>query len=271
MSKMFLGEPPANIKQWIIDHNDSPSYPETTIELTDGTKASYDWTEITIQNFASADYCLAEEMMGSWSILEWTKDIQSIEIGSQVSSIARSSLNACPVKYISISKNGVDHIDINAFSGSAVKNVKLPNGITSIYNYGFSTCRNLSSINLPNSLTSIGSYAFSGNSSLSSINLPNSLTSIDSYAFQNCSNLNVIDIPDSVVSVGNLAFACLESKPGKIKTAIIGSGIQTLGDRAFQYQQDLSSVIFHGKTLAQVQEMQNYPWGISDTGIIYVA
>ena len=32
-----------------------------------------------------------------------------------MSSIARSSFDMCPVKYISISKNGVDHIDFNAF------------------------------------------------------------------------------------------------------------------------------------------------------------
>ena len=75
MNKIYLGHPSSNVKQWIIDHNDSPSYPETTIELADGTKTSYDLTKISLQNFVSADYCLAEEMMGSWTILEWTKDI----------------------------------------------------------------------------------------------------------------------------------------------------------------------------------------------------
>ena len=50
--------------------------------------------------------------------------------------------------------------------------VEIPGGVTSIANYAFSGCSNLTSITIPDSVTSIGSSAFSGCSSLESITLP---------------------------------------------------------------------------------------------------
>ena len=41
-----------------------------------------------------------------------------------------------------------------------LKNIKLPNSVTSIGSYAFSYCRGLTSITIPNSVTSIGIYAF---------------------------------------------------------------------------------------------------------------
>lgn len=48
----------------------------------------------------------------------------------------------------------------------------------------------------------------------------------------------------------------------------IPSSVTSIGSNAFFGCHLLSSVTFHGKTLTQVQEMTNYPWGIADTSII---
>ena len=78
--------------------------------------------------------------------------------------------------------------------------------LTTIPDYTFNNCRNLTKITLPAKYTSIGSYAFSGCSKLSTINLPSSLTSIGAYAFNNCSALKSINIPANVSQIGQSAF-----------------------------------------------------------------
>ena len=86
--------------------------------------------------------------------------------------------------------------------------IELSNSVTSIGNYAFSCNYHLSSIIIPNSVTSIGDRAFSycNCPSLSSIEIPNSVTSIGFEAFSHCSNLTIIEIPNSVSSIGWHAF-----------------------------------------------------------------
>ena len=56
------------------------------------------------------------------------------------------------------------------------------------------------------SVTSINEYAFYGCSDLTSVIIPNSITSIGDYAFRNCSGLTSVTIPNSVISIGSQAF-----------------------------------------------------------------
>lgn len=48
----------------------------------------------------------------------------------------------------------------------------------------------------------------------------------------------------------------------------IPSSVSSIGSDAFYGCHSLSSVMFDGKTIEQVQAMDNYPWGIEDTSII---
>ena len=86
-------------------------------------------------------------------------------------------------------------VDINGFAYSihhmrGVKNVIIPDGVTSIGDYAFEGCISLTSITIPDSVTSIGSNAFNGCSSLTSITIPDSVTSIGANAFQNIAYYN---------------------------------------------------------------------------------
>ena len=67
--------------------------------------------------------------------------------------------------------------------------------------------RELTSYVIPNSVTRIGDYAFSSCSSLVEVVIPNSVTRIGDYAFLHCSSLSSIVIPVSVTIIGSYAFA----------------------------------------------------------------
>ena len=114
-------------------------------------------------------------------------------------------------------------------NGEEIKDLVIPNSVTSIGESSFSGCSGFTSITIPNSVTSIGKFAFIGCSGFTSITIPNSVTSIGFYAFSGCSGLTSIPIPNSVTSIEGWAFegcSCLTS-------ITIGSGIKTIGSSAF--------------------------------------
>ena len=95
-----------------------------------------------------------------------------------------------------------------AFIGcTSLSKVKLSNNLAKIGMYTFSDCTSLKDITIPDSVTSIDGSAFSGCTSLSKVNLPKKLTTIDGGIFRDCTSLKEIVIPDSVTSIGGSAFS----------------------------------------------------------------
>ena len=95
------------------------------------------------------------------------------------------------------------HLYIN---GDDIKDLVIPNSVSSIANYAFSHWGGLKSVSIPNSVTSIGDYAFNGCSNLTNVSFPNSLTNIGNYAFNECSSLTNVSFPNSVTNIGDYAF-----------------------------------------------------------------
>ena len=83
-----------------------------------------------------------------------------------------------------------------------IESVKITNA-TSIGDFAFHSCSNLTSVDIPNA-TSIGDFAFSSCSNLTSVSFPNA-TNISSDAFQNCSSLTSVSFPNAT-SIGGFAF-----------------------------------------------------------------
>ena len=107
------------------------------------------------------------------------------------------------------------HLFLN---GEEVKDLVIPNSVTSIKYYAFYGCSGLTSVTIPNSVTSIGDGAFWNCSGLTSITIPNSVTSIGSSAFNGCTNIPSFTVPDNVQNVGSAAFgeATVYTKPGNV-------------------------------------------------------
>ena len=127
------------------------------------------------------------------------------------------------------------HLYLN---GEEVKDLVIPNSVTSIGGGVFYGCRGLTSVTIPNSVTSIGNYAFSYCSSLTSVTIPNSVTSIGRSAFSGCSGLTSVNIPNSVTSIGDGAFYGCSG----FTSVTIGNSVTSIGDEAFRGCSGLTSV-----------------------------
>ena len=117
---------------------------------------------------------------------------------------------------------------------------------------------------IPDSVTTIGNNAFAFCKSLKEITIPDSVTSIGYVAFYDCKSLKEITIPNNITHIGRSAFSYCES----LKEIIIPDSVTNIGHRAFSECDSLKEVIFKGKTLDEVKQMKNYPFGIEDESII---
>ena len=208
----------------------------------------------------------------------------SITIGSGVTSIGSSAFSGCSkltsvhitdleawckISFLYNGSNPLTYAHHLYLNDTEIKDLVIPNTVTSIGYHAFCDCSGLTSVTIPNSVTSIGyeafiycsgltsvtigsgvtsieSGTFSACSSLKSVTIGNSVASIGSDAFSNCTSLKSITIPSSVTSIGTNAFAYCSS----LKSITIPSSVTSIGSDAFGYCSGLTSVtISNGVTI----------------------
>lgn len=98
---------------------------------------------------------------------------------------AGKTLLACPKnRHGSVKiKEGAEEIEKNAFFGSEVEEIEMPDSVKSLEKAVFFNCRKLQKVKLSNSLTEIPDSCFDSNTSLREIVIPDSVRTIGSYAF----------------------------------------------------------------------------------------
>jgi len=131
-----------------------------------------------------------------------------------------------------------------------IRSVVVKPGVTSIADYAFILCRNLTSVTLPDTVTRIGDSAFDGcvrlpeialprrldylgsyalsNTDLTSVEIPEGLTRIEEGVFCHDDKLVSVTIPDGVVNIDDWAFyGC------RFTTVILPDSVKTIGDCSF--------------------------------------
>ncbi|MBR4480538.1 MAG: leucine-rich repeat domain-containing protein [Prevotella sp.] len=122
----------------------------------------------------------------------------------------------CAISFADMDANplyNAHHLYVN---GNIVQNLVIPNGVTTIGDWAFNSCSDLSSVIIPSGVTIIGNYAFS-----------------------NCANLSSVTIGDDVVSIGMYAFSSTS-----LASVTFGSSVATIGTGAFWGCSGLNSVVF---------------------------
>lgn len=156
--------------------------------------------------------------------------------------------------------NSVTAFGNEAFLGTGLKSVVIPESVTTIGESAFAHCKNLESIEMPDSLKSLGKRAFynCGLKSLSipsgidkiedevfeycyrlaSVSIEGNISSIGKSAFEGCTSLTSIQIPISVNSIGTGAF----SGCSNLQTVSIPENIETIEDAVFKDCTALSTI-----------------------------
>jgi len=100
----------------------------------------------------------------------------------------------------------VTAIGTNAFFGSNLTNVTIPNSVTSIGDDAFGGCLSLTKVTIGNGVTSIGDAAFSHCDRLTDVTTPNSVTNIGASAFSWRGGLTKVFFDGKAPAVGQDAF-----------------------------------------------------------------
>ena len=119
--------------------------------------------------------------------------------------------------------------------------VTIPDSVNTIGKVAFFYCSSLTGVTIGNSVTTIGWDAFTGCTSLTSVTIPNSVVTIGDEAFRNCSSLTRVTIGDSVTTIGSLVF----SECWSLTSVTIPDSVISIGDCAFSGCSNLTE--FNGK------------------------
>jgi len=168
--------------------------------------------------------------------------------------------------------NSVISIGQDAFSGTSLTNVTIPDGVISIGSGAFSYCQTLRSVSIPNSVTDLGSGTFE-NTGLASVIIPDSVTNIGPVTFEDCTsltnviigngvtriqadafyyctNLTSITIPNSVTVIEGDSPAAGDTGPFgdclNLTNVTIGNNVAYIGSEAFGHCARLANFYFLG-------------------------
>ena len=200
-------------------------------------------------------------------------NLRRVTIPDTVRSIGKSPFNGCPIEdtFITVTKieeflrvegkeNLLSLITLIDDSGSSITHIDIPDSITSIPRYAFSSCHLITSITLlgqvhsigdyafagcdlktlaiPDSVTEIGDYCFSGNSSLTQIAFGTNLERLGRSAFSYCTSLKKVVLPNKLTEIQQeMFYGC-----SALKAITLGESIKTVGENAFGYCEELETV-----------------------------
>lgn len=190
----------------------------------------------------------------------------------------------CAIDFQNVRSNPIYFACLICIDGQPVRDLVIPEGVTSIGRYSFSNLVTVTTVSLPTTLKSVGEGAFVDCSSISSVKIydiekwcavefenlysnplyygehlmvngsefttlkiDSGVSSINQYTFINCTSLETVEISKGVKTIGKAAFLGCSS----IEKATIGLSVSTIGDEAFRNTTSMKEVII-GELVYQI-------------------
>ena len=201
---------------------------------------TYSVTSITSKAFSGCNTLRSVSIPKSMTSIGY----QAFKDCSSLNSVYINDLSSwCNISFGNEDANPLYYAHRLYLNRQEIKDLVIPEGVTSIGNFAFKNCNYLTSVTIPESLTSIGNYAFENCTRLNSIHItdliawcnisfktidanplyyahrlylnrqeikdlviPEGVTSIGNFAFSSCCGLASITIPESLTSIGKNAF-----------------------------------------------------------------
>ena len=149
------------------------------------------------------------------SAFNWCKSLTSMTIPESVTMIGYEAFTYCDnLTAINVAEGNGTYVSADGVlytkdvetlvccPGGKNGELAIPNSVTTIGEYAFRGCSNLTSVTIPNGVATIKGWAFLGCESLTSLTIPKSVTTIGHQAIDYCDSLTEINVAD-----GNSAYA----------------------------------------------------------------
>lgn len=164
--------------------------------------------------------------------------LEKIVLPKKLETIGYAAFRGTGLKEIELPEN-LTTLDSYAFqSCSSLANVKMSGKVIGISGYCFQECKNLQKVELAEGLQVIHNGAFYLCNSLQSINFPSTLTLIDYDSF-NGTDLREIDIPASVENINYRAFCGNKN----LKKVTFREGLINIGASTFSGCESIDSIV----------------------------
>ena len=158
----------------------------------------------------------------------WAQKLKSVNLPEGLTEIRSCTFNATTLESVKLPST-LKRIANGAFSGSCIKELTVPKGVTEIWQEAFKGCRQLKKVTMPDTVTYLGDSIFQNCDALTDVRLSSKLKEIPDFAFRECRTLKKIVIPNSVTRIGNNAFSMCPV----LEDVTMPSKLKELGDTAF--------------------------------------
>lgn len=147
----------------------------------------------------------------------------------------------------------------DAFRGSDIASVEMPNTVKRLGVHAFADCKNLKNVTLSSSLTLIPMGAFSGCEALEELQVPASVKKVADLAFE-ASGLKEMELPMGVESVGAGAFFNCQ----QLEKLAFPNSLKRLGVCSFLYCNKLKSLTLPDQKPRRMQPSANIDKNLPD-------
>lgn len=204
-------------------------------------------------NLTTVEICNGVNTIGS-DAFSWCSMLEKIYIPESVKSVGTGTgiFSSCDKLKSAGPKGGnydieyewTDEIPAYAFANSNVDTVVFPNGIKTIGQSAFMSCKNLESIEIPDSVSLLSAGAFNFCLNLKSVSLPKEINIIYAMTFFSCEKLESLVIPENVKTIYNSALTGCSS----IKELVFPMKLEKVDDN-FSICKSLKKISVYNKDL----------------------
>lgn len=138
---------------------------------------------------------------------------------------------------------GAHEIAEDAFAGSDIQSVSIPDSVKELPPCLFENLTNLKTAKLPSYLNDLPPYLFSGCSSLEKVNMPEKFNGFSEGFFYGCKSLKEIPFKSGVQEIQEMAFAACTN----LTSIVIPNSVVKIGPSAFADCSNLETIVFSAK------------------------